>query len=148
MSDSVTLSIAPADLETVEAPKLTAQQRFSLNLRNLADYYDANPDVPSPTGKLKFSIMFEPKDYRILPTDAVTEITEGTTKGFAGLFYRKVIREEFELSFYCGVARICEKKVTGIVTATTEVLEWVIKDGILPAAPVASSDLTDDDIPF
>lgn len=129
------------------AGELTAQQKYSAGLRELADWYDAHPEAPAP--------------YRVIPSvwfqatpEQMRAIGEGE-KDYSqdNLFQFIVTGEHFKLEFYTSRARVCEKKVVGyreipervlpatpetvIPASREEIVEWECKESLL--APEVSA---------
>jgi hypothetical protein len=128
--------------------ELTKQKIYSKNLRAMADWFDANPNVPIPYESLRVSAHFSPNEIDIIPEGRVNVI-EPKSPTDSGLYQVFIDGDGFTVSFYCGVRRLCDQKVVRIDTKEVEVVEWVVKDE-LRAVPeeVVVDPVAGDDIPW
>lgn len=93
-------------------------QEYAVELRKLADFYDAYPLVPQP------SCMKTLTSYNVSKEDLanVARATGAIVKSYTdSYFYLTHKVGAFELNFCCDRARVCKKVVKGTRTVTKRV---------------------------
>lgn len=155
-------------LQTIEEPiQLTAQQRFSEGLRELADFYDAHPEVKAPYTGTNFTIFGITKEDLPIYARAFGK----AEKCFDAYSFQlsKSFGYEMKLRTYSSREEVCERVKIGekVVPAHTipaqeekfveeeveAVFEWKCPDAILKPQveekEVAEVEVEDGDgIPF
>lgn len=138
--------------------ELTPQQRYSLALRQIADWYERHPDAPIPLGGCQNLSV-----YRFDATPEEIRAIGPAKKVYAGnLFKYTVESENFTIEFVANRSDVCLPKVVGfreipeqfveahvIPAKREEIIQWECKESLLSAEPAPAS-VTEvlDDIPF
>lgn len=110
---------------------MTKQQEYSTALRAMADWFDEHPNVPIPENEIRVSAHFQPENIGLIPEGRVT-MKEPTTATDTGLYQVWIDGEGFSISFFCGLRRVCEKKVISQRAEVVDVVEWVVKRPVVP----------------
>jgi hypothetical protein len=136
--------------------ELTAQQRYSLALRQIADWYEVHPDAPMPSGGYQNLSIY---DFDATP-EQIRAIGAAKKEYSGSLFYYVVESENFTIKFIANRADVCTQKVVGfreipeqfveahvIPAKREEIVEWECRESLLAAEPAAVQEVVDD-MPF
>lgn len=142
--------------------ELTNQQRYSLALREIADWYESHPEAPLPPGGHENISIYQ---FDATPEE-IRAIGAGN-KVYAGNLFKYVVEgKNFSLEFVANRSDVCVQKVVGfreipeqfveayvIPAKREEIVEWECRESLLtephePATHVAESAEVADDIPF
>lgn len=154
----VEVEVEPVEAVEEEVIELTPQQKFSTALRDLAEFYDAHPELTAPQWPSAFTIYSVPKDD--LPTYARAFGT--CDKVFDEYSYRlvKTFGAGITLETYSSRESVCERVKIGeevvpahvvaakpaeeekfVEESVREVFEWKCPGSLLaPAAASAAID--------
>jgi hypothetical protein len=133
----------------IEAAELTPQQKYSRNLRALADWYEQHPDAPidSPyVSRANYSFKASPEEIRAIGAGE---------KDYAGsLFYYRVKHEFFTIEWIEGREKVCTPRIVGKRTVPSvyypeheeDIVEWDCPGSLL--APAEAKEEIIDEIPF